>query len=374
MSFNLRDLKKEVTQKSERLFKRHLVWGEDLFALETYRTLRARHGVNEVALIGLPSDKDWNLAPFGPSRVRGEKALEVCQKFFPEHKFELDEHESQFFKEGSFRTFSSRSKSEELLWGEEFFIEPKIKGIDALMPNLSNDELNELRGEMITMEIKTIEKMQPVELIENTKWCLVGLNGVRFECESLYIAQSPARFLELYGAKKELSDEMVAWCEGHQTKSELGLRLVLNGDCTLAKGTLFLPLSYTHPWGHFIGEFIFDSETNQTRGEFIHFLDKFETSEEEITKKIRLFKRQLEKINPEILKNLKDEYVFLKEKTACLKFDKQDSQALLENHENLKFVSVDAPLEVESSENHSFEDSFVAVAGELRAALVQKNL
>jgi hypothetical protein len=370
MSFGLRDLKKEVAHNTERMFKRHIVWGEDLFALETYHLLKTRHGANEVVLIGLPSDKDWTLKPFGPSRVRSEKTLEVCRQYFPELPFELDQQESSFFKEGSFRTFSSRSKAEELLWGEEFFIAPKVIGTKALLPEFNND----LQREMITMEIKEVERMQPGELIENAQWCLVGLNGMRFECEHLYIAHSPARFLDRYSAKKELSNELVQWCEKHQTKAELGLRLVFKGDCVLEKGTLFIPLSYTHPWGHFIGEFVFDEENNETRGEFLHFLDKNETSEEEIGKKIRLFKRQLEKINTDISKKMQAEYVYLKESTACLKFDNKGLAPLLSGLKNLNFVSVDAPFEIKTNERHSFEDSLADVAGELRAALMQKNL
>lgn len=370
MSFGLRDLKKEVVQNNERHFKRYIVWGEDLFALEAYNLLQARYGKSEVAIIGMPSDKDWTLKPFGPSRVRSAGSLEIARHFFPEHSFELDENESHFYKEGSFRSFSSRSKPEELLWGEEFFIAPKVLGVDSLLPPFKP----ELQNEMTKVEIQAIERMQARDLIENAQWCLIASNGTRFECEHLFIAHNPASFLDLYSNKKELSDHMVAWCESHQTKSELGLRLVFSGDVVIEKGTLFIPLSYTHPWGHFIGEFIFDEKLNQTRAEFLHFLDKNETSEEDIGKKIRLFKRQLEKINPELSHKMQAEYVFLKERSACLKFDNKGLDQSVEKLENLNFISVDAPFENKMSPVNNFEDSVVNMAGELRAALVQKNL
>lgn len=372
MSFDLRSLKKETTEGLERHFKRHIVVGTDLFALELYRALKERHGANEVGLLGKRSEDAWALRPFGPSRVRGESALKVAQALFPDREFRLNDRPSVFLKEGSFREFNSRSKSEPLKDGEDFFIEPRLEGVEDILPKITAEEFKLLQSEMLDSEIRFIEKREPQDLLENAHWAFIGMNGMSFECEHAYYAHGPAQFLELYKNKKELSDELIEFCEAHQTPSELGLRFVLTENIFQTEGTLFIPLSYTHQWGHFIGE------VKQVEGkicaDFIHFIDKFESSEEELGKKIRLLKRQCEKICPNFEKSFIEEFVFLRECTPCLKFDNELEEKLSKELKKLHFVSIDAPLEQGSAKESSFEDSLLSVAGELRGVLNHKKL
>ena len=49
--------------------------------------------------------------------------------------------------------------------------------------------------------------------------------------------------------------------------------------------TLLLAQSYTHEWGHYVGEFNHVPQSSKQRAEFLSFLDKNETTEEEISKK-----------------------------------------------------------------------------------------
>lgn len=367
MSFGLRTFKKADQAKRERTFKRHLVVGDDLFALKRYLDLVEKYGESEVGLLGEGSETEWSLRPFGPTRVRGEEALKLAQRIFPEGNFSLGQDEAQFFKEGSFRSFQSRSKSEPLLPGEEFFVEPPLVGLEDFVPKLSEEELARARAGLITVAIKEIAKLVPEDLVENAHWAFIGMNGVSFECEHAHFALSPQRFLTLFNDKNELSDEFIEYCEKHQTPAELGLRFVCEKLDQEHKGTLFLPLSYTHPWGHFIGETRGRSTDGLVELDFIHFFDPHEVNEEEVGRKIRLLKRQLEKIYPDFSKKMREEFVFLKDHSPCLKFDDgkfTKNESFLEKFE---FVSVEAPLGSLWRKKYSFEDSLVVVAGELRA-------
>jgi hypothetical protein len=370
MSFGLRTLKKENTETVERHFKRHLVVGNDLFALSLYRDLKAKFGASEVGLIGEVNKHPWGQRPFGPSRVRGTEALALAEASFTEHSFSLESAPAKFLKEGSFREFGSRSKPEELLIGEEFFIEPQLQGLEQVLPSLSQGELDSLQEDIINIGLKDIQKRTPNDLVENANWAFIGLNGMSFECEHAYFSDGPAVFLELYQAKNQLNDKVIEFCEAHQMKAELGLRFVVEAKIIKEEGTFFIPLSYTHPWGHFIGEEV-ELKDGLVHLDFIHFLDKLETTEEEIGKKIRLLKRQIEKINPDFEKKCREEFIFMRERSPCLKFDNEKWESCGDFFEKMNFVSCEAPLDQRSLLSASFEDSLESVAGELRGVLNQ---
>ena len=90
---------------------------------------------------------------------------------------------------------------------------------------------------------------------------------------------------------------------------------------------------------------------------FLNFLDIDHTNEEGISKKIRLLKRQLEKI----FKNFKTisytESITLTESSMCLKFDDKDFAKIKKEFGNLIFVGASAPLESFDLPSDSFEYS-----------------
>jgi len=105
-------------------------------------------------------------------------------------------------------------------------------------------------------------------------------------------------------------------------------------------------LSYTHDWGHFIGEF--NKESGFKEVEFFSYIDKNDTNEDDVAKKIRLLKKSFEKIYNGSKKMEFNEFITLWDEGLCLKVEDSlypfDEQKL----SNLHFFSIQAPVNDES--------------------------
>lgn len=373
MSFGLRQLKKTTESESQKIFHRHLVVGNDYFAVQTYLKLVEKFGKSEVGFLGLLPERMEDLLPHGPTRFRGKEAGELLAKLYPEHSLKLVDMPALFYKDSQYKEFGGRAKSEKLLLGEEFYLEPRLNNSQTLMPLPSKEAYDEIKKDSHQTHLKSLSSCEPTELIENSHWAFLGLNGNSYECEKAYYAGSPSQLFELREDKKVLSSEMVQFCESTQTYSELCLSFVFKKPIADEANTVFIPLSYTHDWGHFVGEFSKDEEIGQ-KFEAIHFLDKNENTEEDISRKIRLLKRSLEKIYPLFSKELSEEFVLLKEKSPCLKIDDNAFYSKAHEWNNFTIVGLEAPLEDLMPDRGSFEYSGVELGAEIRGLLALRKL
>lgn len=367
MSFGLSKLKKHVEQRSERSYSRHLVVGEDVYALAMYQRLLETYGPEEVALLGRVVENDEDYRHKGPSSFRGQANLDLLKTIYPEANLTLDERPSIFLKEGTWREFGGRAKPEPLLFGEEYFTQPRILGADDLYPKLDLEELKLVGEKAHQVLLSKLERLTPEDLVENVHWRVTGVDGVHYECEHMYWAHSPAYFLELYGDKNKLSDELIELCESTQTSAQLKVSLFFENPITELVETLFIPQSYTHEWGHFIGEFNAEENGPGQWAEFTCFIDKDASSEEEISKKFRLLKKNIEKIAPDMSSTKVQEYLVLSPEAPCLKID--DSKFLERRNElqNCSFVSVSAPLGASLVDSLKCEDSSLSTSHHARA-------
>ncbi len=373
MSFGLRQLKKTTESESQKIFHRHLVVGQDYFAVQTYFKLVQKYGKSEVGFLGLLPERLQDLLPHGPTRFRGKQSFESLTELYPESNLELIDLPALFYKDGQYKEFGGRAKSEKLMLGEEFYLEPRIKGHEVLMLLPSQETYEALRNESHQTQLKSLSSCEPTELIENSHWAFLGLNGNSYQCEHAYYAGSPAQLFELREDKKNLSSEMVQFCELTQTYSELCLSFEFKKPIADEVNTVYLPLSYTHEWGHFVGEFSRTGEMGQ-KFEAIHFLDKNENTEEDISRKIRLLKRSLEKIYPLFSKELVEEFVLLKEKSPCLNIDDKSFFESVDEWKNLSIVGLEAPLEELVVGRGSFEYSESGLGAEIRGLLALRKL
>ena len=310
---------------------------------------------------------EQDLSPIGPNTLRGEANINKFKKLFPDVELEISESPSEFFKELKWRPFGGRAKSEKLLWNEEFFIEKRADfNIEKVFPFLSEQDLfNELEAARIDQRVIDIEKNVPTDLAEPANFNLVVANGDTVGCENLYWGQGPQSFFDLYSKKSELSDEFVQFCEATQAPAALYVRLDYDQIVTDKFETLFIPLSYTHEWGHFVGEFKTLNESAQ-RAEFVTFMDKDATTEDEITKKIRLLKKNLEKIFDVKNDHLKGEFIKLTDSSSCLKIDDSTFEKVKSDWSYLKMASVNAPVEFFDRGSECFEDSEVSLNSMMR--------
>ncbi len=376
---DLHKLKKVVVVEKEFIEVPHLVVGKDIFALSIYKSLQEKYGKENVRLLSEDAILKSDLLPKGPSTIRGETNQKVVQQICPEAVSAVGSEVAMFYKDMAWKSFGGRSKPEALKFNEEFYTSSRFD-VDAekIFPELAyaDEFLALVNEEAYQVRLKSIKRAGDGFFIE----CL---NGTEFKCEKLYFGQSPYQYLQFYSNKNELSDMFIEFCESTKTPSALFVKFVFEKPITDTLETLFIPLSYTHEWGHFVGEF--NTTSKDTEGpqfiEFIHFIDEDQSSEEEISKVIRLLKKNMEKIFEKFSKINAREYIVLEQEIGCLKIDNdlfnkaiESGKSSKEDTKNLFLLGINAPIVDTHCEDISFEYSKNDVDVLARALLVHSLL
>ena len=364
---DIKKLKKEEEHKEVKVFVKNLVVGNDIFAIDLLRFLNLKESGCAKLLSDEPINED-NLKMLGPSLVRGEENISQLKQL----GIEGIESRSVFYKEMKFHKFGSRTKPMPFLWGEEKFSEEHMKVSEQeLLPSLKSENLLEsVQEDSLLLRIKSIEKTMPEELIDQANWKVHCTNGNVIECENLFWGEPPYAFFQFYENKNELDTDFVSFCESTKTPCTLYVHMQLPQKVVEKKETFFFPLSFTHEWGHFIGEF--NETENGQEARFVTFVDKENNNEEDLSKKIRILKKNLEK-NFESFSGLNyKENVILKENSYCPKIDDKllNDCDLMEG--KLTFFSFNAPFTKKMMEQDNFEDSWMATSMMTRALLVQQ--
>lgn len=373
---DLHKLKKIVEVKKENIVVPHLVVGKDLFALSIYQNLQNKYGRENVRLLSEDPILKSDLLPKGPSTLRGEHNQKIVKDLFPEAILSSGNGPAIFYKDMAWKSFGGRSKSEALKFNEEFFTSSRFD-IDAqkIFAELANaDEfIATINAEAYQVRIKSIAR-------EGEGFKVECLNGTEFSCAKLYFGQSPFHYLNFYNNKSELSDKFIEFCESTITPSALFLKFIFEKNITEIKETLFIPLSYTHEWGHFVGEFndVYNDASGAQAIEFVHFLDEDQSSEEDVSRVIRLLKKSLEKIFENFSKIKSQEFIALEQEIGCLKIDDiLFNRTLTEGRDeakNLFFLGINAPIIETQCESECFEYSKNSVNMMARALLIHSNL
>jgi hypothetical protein len=356
MSFSdIRKMKKVDEKETQTISCQYVVVGNDLFSLATYKELCEKLGQDNVALL-TSAEISVDASSFkGPNLLRGQENIAIVKEDRPDTLIQKTETIPSFYKDMKFRHFGGRSKSETLLWGEEFFTAPHAQyKLEDLFPFLNDEQFfKQTADNAITSIPLHIERMQG-----DKNWQIECTNGSLIQCKEIYWGESPSDFLELYKVKSELSSNFIQFCEGTQTPCALHIKLIFEKRITEMTETLFIPLSYTHEWGHFLGEFEpVDNENSSQKVEFVTYVDKNETSEEEVSKKIRILKRNLEKIFPYSKDISVEEFLALLPQSQSLKIDDQIFYEDENKVGNLSFISFNAPISLSEQEKTLFGDS-----------------
>lgn len=369
---DLHKLKKIAVVEKESITVSHLVVGKDIFALSLYNDLKTLHGASEVRLLSQDAILRSDLFPKGPSTVRGEVNQKAFSGLYPEMVSSSCEENAMFYKDMTWKSFGGRSKPEALKYDEEFYtggqVTPDFEKVFKNIPH-SNEFLESVNAEAYQVKIKSIRR-------EGEGFVVECINGTEFHCQNLYFGLSPFHYMEFYSEKSQLSDEFIQFCDSTKTSSALFVKFVFDEKpLSDMKETLFIPLSYTHEWGHFIGEFKKNGEGQEI--EFMHFMEDHLVSEEDVSRIIRLLKKNMEKIFDNFLKIKSHEYIALEQEIGCLKIDDAVFQKSLESGKNemknLFFIGVNAPLSKEQCANFTFEYSGLGLSGVMRGLVVQPN-
>lgn len=363
---DLQKLKKTSAVEEKIINKPYLVVGCDIFALSFYNQLKNKVGPEKVVLLSNGAFPEGNLFPKGPSSFRGETNQKMFKYLYPHVQISRHQENALFYKDLSWKSFGGRSRPEILKYDEAFYTGGRLD-VDWNEIFLDKNK-NVAREEIVTTKIKGINKV-------GESYVVYTQDGSEFHCEHLYFGHSPYSYLQFYLDKKELSSSFIEFCESTKTTAGLFVKYVFPKAHSFMElqETLFIPLSYTHEWGHFIGEF-----KNKSEIEFLYFLDEEASSEEDVSKAIRLLKKNLEKIFPLFFKNNFLEFISLEEEMSCLKIDDELYQNFLSEkkgrEENLFFIGVNAPLGLAQSNANIFEYSPESLNGAVRALYVEAKL
>ncbi|OUR96157.1 hypothetical protein A9Q84_07290 [Halobacteriovorax marinus] len=354
---DLKKLKKEVNIEISKESVKYLVVGGDVFALSILDFLLKSKDCDNVKILTKELLTKESIEFAGPGILRGKENINYMKETFDYAGIEELEGVSLFYKDLKFKPFGGRSKSEKLLPGEEFFTSPRARFDSSSIFTFLNDEeylnkVNSLKFDFIPSKV----------FKEEDSWVVECTNGTQISCEKIFWAESPWKFYELFSAKETLSNKFVEFVESTKTPCALHLKLEFDKRVTEKEETLLVPLSYTHDWGHFICEFDKNEDENKSQiGRFLTFIDVDETNEEDISKKIRLLKRNLEKIFPHIKGINTKEFIVLTDNTHSLKFDDSFAMESSECLKDVHFINSNAPFHYQESTNESGGDSDVAL-------------
>ncbi|MEK6624603.1 MAG: hypothetical protein AABY86_06530, partial [Bdellovibrionota bacterium] len=350
---NLRDLKKINPKMQTEIFYPYLIVGQNFFTLACLHRFH-HHNVENVKIIAPRFFTHEDMILKGPNSLRGiGNALAL--KSLGHQLVELS-HTPIFYKDQKLREFGGRARPETMLYGEEFYGHRAYQ-FDALQffPFLSDPFfVTKANQHLIEGQITKISKGVPQDLIDRAHWVLDLSSGVRLSCEHLIWANGPLEFLAL-SAKESLSNDIIQFLESTRTPISLYIRLEFDRVVTDQEATLFLPLSFTHEWGHFVGEF--KILNGKQIAEFITTIDEENSDEGHIAHVIKILKRNLEKVLPSIQNIEMKEFIIMSERTPCLKIDDHAFGKFSESLKNLSFAGPNAPLRDFQHLGKSCEDS-----------------
>ncbi|WP_408097951.1 hypothetical protein ACJVC5_03235 [Peredibacter sp. HCB2-198] len=319
MSFGLlkhfKDSKSGAADKVSSKHYRHIIIGQDLGAVLRLVEIRKSFPDESVRLITSRPINRQNLIEnyeFGVSHLRSASAVEAIYRKFHNAKIMPQQKEASFYKDGKFHDFGGRAKSMELQTGEDFFIGKGYKlELAGLFSTEDWENLDQILKDHSEIRIfEAIEKTTPDELVDKKEWRLSFKDFSILTAENLYVSLSPKKFLNLLQNKEQLTPELIDVCSSVRVQAAISVTWKLNKEIYPEEKTLFIPQSMTHEWGHFLVEF--ESYNYQNKEQLCHVLfliHEEEPQSEDLAAKIKLMKRVLDRVFPDIEKHISKEYI-----------------------------------------------------------------
>ena len=365
-------LKKEEQKKEETIFVRDLIVGSDIFTVLLVKKMARKHK-DSFKILSEAKLTLENIQNLGPYTIRGEANIKAIKS-----EFNLDDSEpvhSEFYKEMKFHKFHSRTKPMTLLEGEDFYTHSHIKAEEAGLLDLTMSDVERVNECLIENRISSIEKLDSTELIDKKNWAIHCTNGLVIECENLYWGESPYQLYHLLSNKSVFDNETVEYLESTKTPLALYVNFSFENVVIDKEETIFFPLSFTHEWGHFIGDVSnVDEENVKQVARFVTFVNKEESTEEDISKKIRLLKKNIEKNFESFKGENYSEQVVLTENSPCSKIDDSMLSEDELKKKSLTFFSYNAPLFAKSEDNGNSADSCGSLSYFARGYFAHKNI
>lgn len=319
MSFGLlkhfKDLKKTGAQIAPPLHVEHIILGHDLGAVLKLLELKKQHPEASVRLVSVrPITKDALLETYhySVSPLRSQAAVEGIYKRYFNAKIFPQKAEPTFYKDGKFHDFGGRAKPMELQDGEIFFTQKGYKlDFASLFDPQDWENLDQILKDHQEVRIfEAVEKTAPSDLVDKANWLITFKDFARLTCENLYVSLSPKKFHQLLAHKEALTPELIDFCTSVKVQGAISVSWILDKEFVTEEKTLFIPQSMTHEWGHFIVEF--EEYQYQSKSQLCHVLfliHEEEPQSEDLAQKIKLMKRVLDRVFPDIEKHIKKEFI-----------------------------------------------------------------
>lgn len=361
--FGLRAFKKskeDHTVQEKKQYFQHVVYGENFYAALTYLKLQEKYGAENVKLICENHiDKQSIMSEWRCSlnTVRNENVAKKLMEKKTQLEILPDTHRVKFYKDSKFHEFGGRTKNFEIKPGEEFFQDTffNIK-LEGLFTTEQWENLDEtLKSAQLNKYLDRIELTEPTDLIEKTNYILHTGEFESIHCENLYWSESPKDFYSKVENKNKVNDALGELCNTVEHRAAMAVHFEVDGQIYEDKGTVFLPQSVTHEWGHFICDFEdFDPAKNKQNFTCLMFVNEDEVNEEELAKKIRLMKRVLERTIPDFAKMKYDEHIHYDSEFFIDSVKDELVNDIDFDHSHLKFVGQGAPIGAEASEQFKY--------------------
>lgn len=347
---HLKDNKSHLAQTASTKHFQHVIIGQDLGAVLKLIDLLNSNPNQAIRLItSRPVNKNLLIENYhlGVSHLRSSTAVEHIYKKYFNAKIFPQTQEAVFYKDGKFHDFSGRAKSMELKAGEEFFSQKGYKlDISSLFSKTDWENLDQILNAHSEIRLlQSIEKTTPLDLVDKKEWLLTFNDYTGTSAENIYVALSPKKLLSHLTNKDSLTPELIDVCSAVNIQSAISVTWRFNKEIYPEQRTLFIPQSMTHEWGHFIVEF--DAYDNQNKEQLCHILFLIHDEEpqsEDLATKIKLMKRVLERVFPNIEEQILKEHIRFDEEMFVSGVKDNALEQLSFDYPTLKFLGQSAPV------------------------------
>ena len=332
MSYSsLRSLKKENSKKKTKQYIRRLIIGDDVFSV--IHALR----FSDSSLLVERKLNLKDLIPRGIATLRGRENVDFFKENYAEAIGQEHQQVASFVKEGKLKEFGGRTKSGPLLKGEDFYVAPRVE-VDwfALFSCLGDENLFQ-KISLLEKKIIGIRKIESQNVESDVNWAVDCASGESYECQDLYFSHPPSTLIDLMQDKAPFSSDFIQWCESMRSSPVLNHHWFFSKPVSDRVETIFLPFSYTHEWGHAMVEFSIGKNGTQ-EARMTCFIADDEIKEEDLRKKIRLYKRNLEKIFSDVAKFSGQEFLSFDAHGASVLVDDSSYQACCKTAPHLYFI------------------------------------
>lgn len=353
--FGLRALKKESKEKirkDSRFYFDHIVIGDDHVAAATFFKLLKNNPDKKVKIISssvLNKQSVLNELKCNISTIRDKESANALISKKAALEVLATNNEPLFYKDTKLHSFKGRAKPHELMEDEDQFQSAyyNFKWLSLFEESDLESFDDIILAHQYNKFIEGIELTEPEDLVEVTNFKIFTSENEVFECEQLHFCQNPKSFYKIVKDKDTLDLSLHQYCNKLESRTSLTVNYESNQNFYESSGTVYLPQSVTHDWGHFITDIKpFDPATNTQEITALMFVTEEITTEEDLAKKIRLMKRVIDRVFPIFAKSEVKEFINYRVDSFIKNNDDSLSETIQKAHPNLKFYGQGAYLDM----------------------------